>query len=124
MDEVTVTDFRCFAEKQTAQLAPLTILVGENSTGKTSFMALVRVLWDVAFREQLPDFKEPPDDLGSFDEIAHYRGGRGGRALTFEAGFSMGTTNRVDRPHSTGMNCPVFASRPIFLVLVPLFLAI
>ena len=96
MDEVTVTNFRCFAEEQTAPLAPLTILVGENSTGKTSFMALVRVLWDVAFRDQLPNFKEPPYDLGSFDEIAHYRGGRGGRAQTFEAGFSMRASDQSD----------------------------
>lgn len=88
MNEVTVGNFRCFNEQQTVRLAPLTLLVGENSTGKTSFLALIRALWDIAFREQLPDFKEPPYDLGSFDEIAHHRGGRGGRAVTFEAGFS------------------------------------
>ena len=35
----------------------------------------------------LPDFKEDPYDLGSFDEIVHHRGGRGGRAETFETGF-------------------------------------
>ena len=102
MDQVTVTNFRCFSEEQTAPFAPLTILVGENSTGKTSFMALVRVLWDVAFREQLPDFKEPPYDLGSFDEIAHYRGGRGGRAQTFEAGFSMAADEGGGHP-DTGL---------------------
>ncbi len=100
MDEVTVADFRCFREEQTARLAPLTILVGENSTGKTSFLALVRVLWDMAIREQLPDFKEPPYDLGSFDEIAHYRGGRGGRAPRFSAGFSTGTAGQRRRPRS------------------------
>lgn len=101
MDEVTVTNFRCFAEEQTAPLGPLTILVGENSTGKTSFMALVRVLWDVAFLERLPDFREPPYDLGSFDEIIHYRDGRGGRAQTFEAGFSMQASDQSD-PAETG----------------------
>ncbi len=92
MNEVTVASFRCFNEEQTALLAPLTILVGENSTGKTSFLALLRALWDIAFHEQLPDFKESPYDLGSFDEIAHYRSGRGGRASNFRAGFSHGTT--------------------------------
>lgn len=92
MDEVTVASFRCFNEEQTARLAPLTILVGENSTGKTSFLALLRALWDMAFQEQLPDFKESPYDLGSFDEIAHHRGGRGGRASDFRAGFSHRTT--------------------------------
>ena len=92
MNEVTVASFRCFNEEQTALLAPLTILVGENSTGKTSFLALLRALWDIALHEQLPDFKESPYDLGSFDEIAHYRSGRGGRASNFRAGFSHGTT--------------------------------
>ncbi len=99
MDQVTVADYRCFYWKQTARLAPLTLLVGENSTGKTSFLALVRILWDIAFRERLPDFKEPPYDLGTFDEIAHYRGGRGGRALSFEAGFSMRTRHGGRPPY-------------------------
>ena len=89
MDSITLKNFRCFREEQTARLAPLTLLVGENSTGKTSFMAMIRALWDVCYREQVPDFKEPPYDLGSFDEIAHYRGGAGGRADSFEAGFKF-----------------------------------
>ena len=87
MDEITLKNFRCFRAEQTARLAPLTLLVGENSTGKTSFMAMIRALWDVAYRQTDLDFKEEPYDLGSFDEIAHHRGGRGGRAETFEAGF-------------------------------------
>ena len=88
MDEITLKNFRCFREEQTARLAPLTLLVGENSTGKTSFMAMIRALWDVAYRRTDLDFKEEPYDLGSFDEIAHHRGGRGGRATNFEAGFA------------------------------------
>ena len=57
MDQITLKNFRCFREKQTARLAPLTLLVGENSTGKTSFMAMIRALWDVAYRQRIPDFK-------------------------------------------------------------------
>ena len=88
MDEITLKNFRCFREKQTARLAPLTLLVGENSTGKTSFLAMIRALQDMAYGFQIPDFKEEPYDLGSFDEITHHRGGRAGRADTFEAGFT------------------------------------
>ena len=33
--EIRLRDFRCFREQQTARLAPLTLLVGDNSTGKT-----------------------------------------------------------------------------------------
>ena len=86
MNSITLKNFRCFRKEQTARLAPLTLLVGENSTGKTSFMAMIRALWDVCYRDRYPDFKEQPYDLGSFDEIAHYRG-KGGRADSFEAGF-------------------------------------
>ena len=88
MDQITLENFRCFREKQTARLAPLTLLVGENSTGKTSFLALIRALWDVAYEHEIPDFKEEPYDLGSFDEIVHHRGARGDRVKTFEAGFN------------------------------------
>ena len=101
MDQLTLENFRCFREKQTARLAPLTLLVGENSTGKTSFLALIRALWDVACH-RVPDFKEEPYDLGSFDEIAHHRGGRGGRAETFEAGFDFTPKDQrvtKDDPH-------------------------
>ena len=87
MDEITLRNFRCFRDEQTVRLAPLTLLVGENSTGKTSFMAMVRALWELAFHDQIPDFKDPPYDLGSFDEIAHYRGARGSRAEEIFAAF-------------------------------------
>ena len=87
MDTITVRDYRCFKESQTVPLAPLTFLVGENSTGKTSFLAIIRTLWDVAFGESVPDFREEPYDLGTFREIAHNRGRNGGRDL-FEAGFT------------------------------------
>ena len=88
MDSIRLKNYRCFRDEQTAKLAPLTLLVGDNSTGKTSFLAMVRALWDVFFEYRIPDFKEEPYDLGSYDEIAHHRGGRGGRADRFEAGFS------------------------------------
>ena len=88
MDSITLENYRCFREKQTARLAPLTLLVGENSTGKTSFLALIRALWDVAIAERVPDFREEPYDLGSFREIAHDRGSRGSRADSFEVSLA------------------------------------
>ena len=88
LDSITLENYRCFRERQTARLAPLTLLVGENSTGKTSFMAMIRALWDIGYNLKNPDFKEDPYDLGSFDEIAHHRGARGSRADTFEAAVS------------------------------------
>ena len=60
MNEIRLKNYRCFRDEQTARLAPLTLLVGENSTGKTSFMAMIRALWDIAYRFRIPDFKEDP----------------------------------------------------------------
>ena len=77
--EITLRDFRCFHERQTVPLAPLTLLVGENSTGKTSFLAAVQAVWDAAHGSGDPDFRKPPYDLGAFPEIVHGRGGHGSR---------------------------------------------
>ena len=87
MDRVTLQNYRCFREKQSARLAPLTFLVGENSTGKTSFLALLRALWQVAFQDRIPDFRQPPYDLGSFEDVVHYRGANNKRLDSFEVGF-------------------------------------
>ena len=89
MDRITLENYRCFREKQSARLAPLTLLVGNNSTGKTSFLALIRALWDVAFPNLVPNFREEPFDLGSFRDIVHDRGRRGDNLDSFEAGFKL-----------------------------------
>lgn len=85
--EIRLRDFRCFHDEQTARLAPLTLLVGDNSTGKTSFLAAARVVWEAAFRQTEPDFREPPYDLGAFPEIVHSRNDDEKRAASFAIGF-------------------------------------
>ena len=66
MDTITLKDYRCFHNEQTARLAPLTLLVGENSTGKTSFMAMIRVLSDITSRLGSPGFQGRPIRPGKF----------------------------------------------------------
>ena len=99
MEQIRLRNFRCFREEQTARMAPLTLLVGENSTGKTSFMALVRALWDAVYVEATPDFKESPYDLGSFDEIVYNGGGRAGGIENMEAGVVV---RRPQEPDDQG----------------------
>ena len=95
MESVTVRNYRCFGDSaQTARLAPLTLFVGENSSGKTSLMAMLRALWDASIDDRVPDFKEAPYDLGSFNEIAHHRGARGSRAESFEGRFELHQSRR------------------------------
>ena len=95
MDRITLQNYRCFgSEEQSARLAPLTLLVGPNSTGKTSFLALIRALWDVAFREVVPNFREHPYDLGSWDGIVYDSGGRKSPAESFTGGFDRGSAQQ------------------------------
>ena len=84
--ELRLENFRCFRE-QTARLAPLTLLVGENSTGKTSFLAAVRAICEVAIRCREPDFRETPFDLGTFPEIVHRPSVRAQIPDTFRIGI-------------------------------------
>ncbi len=110
MDRVTLQNYRCFREKQSARLAPLTFLVGENSTGKTSFLALMRALWQVAFQDRIPDFRQPPYDLGSFEDVVHYRGANNKRPDSFEAGFKYadaGITYRATFENREGYPFPL-----------------
>ena len=85
--ELRLENFRCFQREQAARLAPLTLLVGENSTGKTSFLAAVRAICDVAILHQEPDFRETPYDLGAFPEIVHHPSAGGRRFDTFRIGI-------------------------------------
>ena len=85
--EVRLRNFRCFGSRQTVRLRPLTLLVGDNSTGKTSFLAAVRAIWDAVHQQTEPDFRAAPYDLGAFREIVFSEGeGKGGGS--FEIGFS------------------------------------
>jgi hypothetical protein len=87
MDMLILKDVRCFHGVHELPLAPLTILIGENSTGKSTILAATRLAWDVGYGVGEPDFNEEPFDWGAYDQIAHFRGGRGGRARTFVIGF-------------------------------------
>lgn len=88
MNQIEIQNFRCFLKPGPLALRPLTFLVGENSTGKSSFLAAVRLAWGLGNAVPPLDFNEEPFLLGAFDQIAHFRGGRAGRAQSFELGFS------------------------------------
>ena len=72
-------------------MAPLTLLVGANSTGKTSFMAMFRAICEVAYNQSIPDFKKEPFDLGSFDDMVNSNSGK--PLDSFSAGI---TTSREE----------------------------
>ena len=82
---------RCFAEPQDAVIRPITLLVGENSSGKTTFLALYRIAHAIANCVQtVPLFNEPPFLLGAYDQIATHRSGRKGSAESFSVTIRLG----------------------------------
>ena len=85
--EVVLKNFRCFQEQRTVCLTPLTLLVGDNSTGKTSFLSALRLLWDIAYRKAEPNFRQFPYDLGDFPDIAFNSGSNRYPTDSFEIGF-------------------------------------
>ena len=98
MTSIRIENFRCFRAPGRLPLKPLTLLIGENSTGKTSFLAAVRLASDIMYPGLTIDFNEPPFQLGSFNEIAHYKGGRAGRAQSFSLSVeSPGRKSSVPR---------------------------
>ena len=94
LTKIAVENFRCFSSPQEARLAPLTFLVGENSTGKTSFLALTRAIWNTVVLGKVPDFTEAPYYLGTFDDILSNNGNASESRKTFLAGLSFETNPR------------------------------
>src|SRR5712692_1812092 len=81
---------RCFSAAQDAIVRPLTLLVGENSSGKSTFLALCQIASSITHGfDQEFSFNEPPFLLGAYDQIASYQGGRAGRARSFSIGVSL-----------------------------------
>ena len=89
MDEIRLRNYRCFKDEQRARIAPLTILVGENSAGKSSFLAMVRALWNLFHNQRVPNFNEDPFDFGTFDNIIFYEHKKEEIDETFEAGLRI-----------------------------------
>ena len=91
--DLILQDVRCFRDEQRACVRPITLLVGENSTGKTTFLgcyrALHQMLSGIGFIEERPDFNEEPFAMGSFRDIVRSRRGPGGRINEFSLGFAL-----------------------------------
>jgi hypothetical protein len=88
METVFLSGIRCFPEVQTFTLRPITILVGENSTGKSTLLAATRIAWDIAHGGLPVDFNEEPFRMGTFDSIASYVSAKEGRSDSFTIGFT------------------------------------
>jgi len=69
---IFVEHVRSFAEAQEIPIRPLTLLVGENSSGKSTLLAVASALFERVRFPLRPSFNEPPFNLGTFETIATY----------------------------------------------------
>lgn len=73
--QFTMEEVRCFSERQTLEIRPLTFLVGENSTGKTTALACFHVLANylrgegVNFNQLSHSIRNFPYSMGTFKDI-------------------------------------------------------
>ncbi|MDD9864463.1 MAG: AAA family ATPase [Gammaproteobacteria bacterium] len=89
MHWLKIKNIRCFAEPDPIEIRPLTLLIGENSTGKTTVMACLHTLL-CFFSGHGVRFNRGPFEMGSFLEIARKKDGNGGQAEGFS--LSIGGT--------------------------------
>ena len=91
VNELILQNYRCFRNEQRGRLRPITLLVGENSTGKSSFMASY-VAIDQCFRKKElndePNFNLDPFELGLFKDIAYTAGKKRNDTNEFKIGMS------------------------------------
>ena len=90
--ELILQDVRCFQDEQRGRLRPITLLVGENSTGKTTFLGCYRVLhrtFSELWMAEFLDFNEEPFAMGSFRDIVRSRRGPSGRIDEFTGSGSI-----------------------------------
>lgn len=91
--ELFLRDVRCFRGPHTIPIRPLTILVGENSSGKSTVLAMLAAISepDAPFAV---DFNREPYELGGFDNIASRDPTTGSPASEFLVGYDI--PNRRD----------------------------
>lgn len=94
---IALNNFRAFAETPDIEIKPITVLVGENSTGKTSLLAAMRFALQLSGREDTSFFNVYPFDLGPYEDIVHSLGHPSSRkrfSLTLEKYVSLTDSRR------------------------------
>ena len=98
--ELILHDVRCFQGEQRGCLKPITLLVGENSTGKTTFLGCYAVLNQIFKGREIEtelDFNIEPFSMGSFRDVVRFRRGRSGLIDQFKLGLTYSFPTKNDR---------------------------
>jgi hypothetical protein len=80
-----IENVRTFRGRHEIPIRPLTVPTGENSSGKTTLLAMFAALCDQGSYPLRPDFNRTPYNLGNYETIASNE--PSGRAEYFSLGF-------------------------------------
>lgn len=90
--KLILENVRCFAGRHEHEIRPLTLLVGENSAGKTTLLGTLSAVCSSLGNPVQPRFNDRPYNLGTYDTIATNLGGESGPAETFAIGIGKGNS--------------------------------
>ena len=89
--QFTMEEVRCFAGRQEFEIRPLTFLIGENSTGKTTALACFEMLANYLWRGEL-DFNSHPYSMGTFKDIVRKTTKK---EKVFKLGFTLKDAEKI-----------------------------
>lgn len=99
--KLIIEDVRCFAGRQEFNIRPLTFLVGENSTGKSTALGCFQILHTFAnprpYSSRL-DFNVEPYQMGAFADIVRKSSPRN---RSFKLGFEYKSENKRESAEYT-----------------------
>ncbi len=93
--EILIENVRCFPGENFIEIKPITILLGKNSTGKTTVLATIAALAEGKPLTFKPDFNIGPFNLGSYDDILTKLGDTREKARILKLGVA-GSTEEGD----------------------------
>lgn len=93
-----IQNFKCWADTGEMRLAPITVLFGRNSSGKTSiirFVLMLKQTVESADQSRALDLGDPQSlaDLGTFEDVVHGHDPRS--SIAFELAWDQAETVRV-----------------------------
>ena len=114
--EFIIEDVRCFEGEQRARMRPITLLVGENSTGKTSFLGCYHILHDILSNSWIlggqVNFNRAPFLMGAFRDIVRSKRTSTGRIHEFKLGFGKFADSKALRSASLSLTFSESGSQP------------
>lgn len=86
---INLSNFRAFKQSGDVRIAPVTILTGMNSSGKSSFLGAIKYLSDIeTYSTSGGSFNKDPFYFGGFEQIVNHIGGKHGQSESFSIGFN------------------------------------